>query len=349
MSSLASSLALLAAVALLGVLGYNLWNSRQRRLKRGAQTRAGEQPAGTADPRGEPSLGAGGDSGAQRAGGADPVPGNDAARGSARGPLDDRTDCLVAWELPAPVSGERLIQLVSGLRLAGTKPIAVEGIAAELSANSGDEAHAWQPPVTGTVYDRVRVGVLLANRHGPLNALEFSEFVSGVQTLAEYLSVLADTPDMNAVLTRARELDEICAQLDAQVELGVECGEALGVAELAAIAAECSCVERGNNRYARLGERGEVLFSLALADAPNRIALLLDVARAPADQQPWQKLVNAAALCAQRLGGALTDDAGRVVAPEHLERIDRQIEQRYQSLENAGFAAGSPLALRLFT
>ena len=178
--------------------------------------------------------------------------------------------------------------------------------------------------------------------------MEFSEFVAGVHALAEQLSVLADTPDMSAVLARARELDESCEQLDAQVGLGVEAPEALGVADLARLAQACGCVERGNNRYARLGESGEVLFSLALADAPNRLTLLLDVPRAPAAQQPWRAMLECAQRCAQALGGVLTDDGGRPVAPEHLARIDQQIDQRYGSLEAAGFPAGSALALRLF-
>ncbi len=190
--------------------------------------------------------------------------------------------------------------------------------------------------------------MLLANRHGPLNAMEFSEFVAAIQSLADQLSVLADTPDMAAVLARARALDDACAQLDAQVGLGVEAPDALGVADLARLAEECACTERGNNRYARLGPSGEVLFSLALSDAPNRLSLLLDVPRAPAGSEPWREMAASAQLCAQRLGGVVVDDAGRPLAAVHLERIDQQIAQRQQSLADAGFEPGSPLALRVF-
>ncbi|HOA95401.1 MAG TPA: hypothetical protein PKJ79_16740, partial [Quisquiliibacterium sp.] len=143
-----------------------------------------------------------------------------------------------------------------------------------LTASAGDdvavdadpsvgEAWTWQAPAVGVVFERVRVGVLLANRHGPLNAMEFSEFVAGVQALAEQISALADTPDMNSVLARARTLDDTCAQLDAQLGIGVETREPMGLADLAREAEAGGCVERGNNRYARLGPSGEVLFSIA--------------------------------------------------------------------------------------
>ncbi|HQD82865.1 MAG TPA: hypothetical protein PK929_07340, partial [Quisquiliibacterium sp.] len=44
----------------------------------------------------------------------------------------------------------------------------------------------------------------------------------------------------------------------------------------------------------------------------------------------------------------LIDDAGRALAEPQLERIGLQVRQRHQGLEEAGFPAGSPLALRLF-
>jgi len=412
MSSLATSLLLLAAVAVVAVFAYNVWLGRGRDAPRPDERRAQGSPApeaaGPSGARAEPSLqldpGRATDSVGARADAEPappqveaPVPAAAPARAGPGPAISARTDCIVEWVLPIPLPGERLIHHTLGLRRAGSKPITVEvaalhddapgdaadAIAAEpaSAASAADEPSlavqdgappapgaagegspgapapaavrgapepAWQAPLAGRQYDLVRVGILLANRHGPLNAMEFSEFVAGVHALAEQLSVLADTPDMSAVLARARELDESCEQLDAQVGLGVEAPEALGVADLARLAQACGCVERGNNRYARLGESGEVLFSLALADAPNRLTLLLDVPRAPAAQQPWRAMLECAQRCAQALGGVLTDDGGRPVAPEHLARIDQQIDQRYGSLEAAGFPAGSALALRLF-
>ena len=49
-----------------------------------------------------------------------------------------------------------------------------------------------------------------------------------------------------------------------------------------------------------------------------------------------------------RLQGVLVDDSGRPLSDAALERIGAQLAQRYESLDRAGFAAGSPIALRLF-
>ncbi len=353
MSSLEISLALLAGLAVAVVFGYNVWTGRARTRspRPGRQRKLGEGSGARAEPSLALQREAAGeanpheaDEPAEQPAQAQAAWSTDAAPGAVRAQavLDPLTDCIVEFALPAPISGARILQLTRNLRRVGSKPVLVE---AGLRAREDIPASS---PTSDESYDQLRVGVLLANRHGPLNAMEFTEFVNGLQYLAEQLSVLADTPDMMPVLERARDLDDRCANLDAQLGLGVEAPEPLGIADLARLAAETGCVERGNNRYARLGPGGEVLYSLALADAPNRLQLLLDVPRAPAECNPWTAMCDCATVCAERLGGLLVDDSGKPLPVAQLERIGQQIAQRHESLEAAGFPAGSALALRLF-
>lgn len=256
--------------------------------------------------------------------------------------LSELCDCIVEIPLRSAWPGERLIALAQRFRRAGAKPVAIEG------RRAGASADQWGALSASRQYEALRAGILLANRHGPLNAMEYSEFVTGVQTIADAVSALADTPDMAAVLARARDLDATCAQLDAQIGLNVEAPEALGPAQLAALAAPLAIVERGSNRYARLGDQGEVVFSVALADTPNRLTFLLDVPRSSPDSDAWGRMLDAARACAQHLGGRLVDDGGRPLADSSLAQIGRQLVQRYESLEAIGVPAGSALALRVF-
>lgn len=255
--------------------------------------------------------------------------------------LSELCDCIIVLKLSTPWAGERLLPVTQRFRRAGGKPVAAE-------ARPTGAADDWQPVIPGQHYDAVRIGILLANRNGPLNALEYSDFIAGVQALAEQFGCSADVPDMNGVLVRARDLDATCAQFDGLVGLNVECVEPLGPDHLAALAGPLALAERGNNRYARLGPHGEVVFSVALADAPNRIAFLLDVPRAAPALEPWGQTVGCAMQCAQRLGGRLIDDNGRGLSEADLTRVDRQVRQRYESLEAIGLPAGSSLALKVF-
>lgn len=256
--------------------------------------------------------------------------------------LSEVSDCIVTLALASPCPGERLTAIAQRFRRAGGKPVAIEGRA------DGSGPGDWHAPAPGVQYEALRIGVLMANRHGPLNAMEYSEFVAGVQSIAESLSALADTPDMAAVLARARDLDATCAQLDAQIGVNVEAHDPLGPAQLAGLAGALSVVERGSNRYARIGAQGELVFSVALADVPGRLTFLLDVPRCPPALEAWAHMIGTARECAARLGGRLVDDAGQPLADASLAQIGRQLLQRYDSLEAIGLPAGSPLALKVF-
>ena len=254
--------------------------------------------------------------------------------------LHEAADCVVeilfdGHDIPAA----RLLQLTQATRRVGGKPVLFEGQTA---------LNDWEPIVAGERFYGVRGGVLLANRNGPLNAMEFSEFAGVMQTLGEHLERTVVMPDMPLTLNKARALDAQCAELDAQIGLNVICPEPLSTHDLSQVAAEMGLSERGNNRFAALGEFGEVLFSVALSDAPNRLTFLLDVPRAPAAAAPWEMMVNCAQRCAVRYAAQLVDDADKPVSIPALERIGGQLGQRYQRLADASFVAGSPVALRLF-
>lgn len=415
MSTLQWSLAILAAVVLVIVVGLNIWQARRgrRRLDSATATiaarsdaRSGNRieptitPASTADAAVEPgaagtvgiasgapvasspasaSAAAGGYPGAAArtarasvgvpaamataaaaasdARGHDAAasaPGTDAAGGvtppepaaiagvdGGRQPvLNPAIDCIIEIELPAPQPAERLFPATHGLRRVASKPVYFEGH----DIASGE----WQAIEAGRAYGALRCGVLLANRHGPLNAMEFSELAAGLQPIAEQLDSLVHLPDMSAVLARAREVDAQCADLDAQVGLNIESPEPPTFTDLQECAESNGLTERGNNLYAKLGPDGEVLFSLALGDVANRLTLLLDVPRAPVEHDPWRQMVDCAVTCAARLGGRIVDDSGRPLDLAALERIEEQLAERWAALEAAGFPAGSQAAMRLF-
>lgn len=257
--------------------------------------------------------------------------------------LSPMCDCIVTLPLDTPMPGERLIAATQGIRRAGGKPIVVDGL--PMGFASEDDA---VPLAAGISFRALRMGVLLANRHGPLNAMEYSEFVAAAQAVADQLATLADTPDMADAIARARDLDATCAQLDAQIGLNVDSPEALGPAQVAALAGELGMVDRGGHRHARLGPGGELVFTMSLTDSPQRLGFLLDVPRTAESLEGWSAMLDCARDVAARLSGRVVDDAGRPIPLESLDTIARQLAQRYASLEAIGLPAGSPLAMRVF-
>ncbi|MGE0797981.1 MAG: hypothetical protein AB7G13_20450 [Lautropia sp.] len=246
---------------------------------------------------------------------------------------------VVVLAPPAPVNAERLIALTSSLRHVGSKAIRIE-------VDTG--GRRWEPLKSGLRVHRVRCSLLLANRLGPLNAIELSDFDAAMESLAEQLQAPYRAADMNDVLRAARELDAAAARLDTQVDLGVELGEPLTAQRLAAIARQLDLYDRGGGRHARFADHGELLYTMTAGASPDLVAFVLDVPRTVQPQAAWRGMVASASACAQALGGRVIDSAGRGMSVGMIDAVDRQIRKRTDELASAGLPAGSPAAMRVF-
>jgi ZipA, C-terminal FtsZ-binding domain len=253
--------------------------------------------------------------------------------------LSDDFDYLIEFALPSLQSGERLIALTAAHRRAGGKPIAFDGL---LSTGQ------WVILQPGELYIALRAGLLLANRHGPLNAMEFSDFGNFAQALSKQLDCEVALADMPRILSRARDVDRRCAELDAQLGISIQTSSVTSPAMLSAVAVEQGLTERGGGRFAKLDENGGTLFTLSFGEQGDKLAMLLDVPRANAQHRPWQQMLQCADVLAQRLDGQLVDDTGKPLPPGVWGQIEEQLRQRYWALDAAGIEPGSARALRLF-
>jgi hypothetical protein len=273
-----------------------------------------------------------------------PVPSAAPDGAFARPVISERTDCIAVLRFLQPLACERIASVAQSFRRAGGKPVLTEVALTPLPA----EALEWHVPRAGQSCSFARFGLLLANRAGPLNALEYTEFAQRVREIASSFGVGVEIADMTLTLSRARELDSESASLDASICLNVDAGEVLGPSQLSALAGPLAIVERGNNRYARLNARGDTLFSVSLGERSNRLGFLLDLPRVDAGANAFAAMLECAKVAARRLPGRLVDDDGRSLSDRALEQIARGIEDRHRALNEAGFAAGSPAALRVF-
>jgi ZipA, C-terminal FtsZ-binding domain len=253
--------------------------------------------------------------------------------------LSDDYDYLIEFALPSLQSGERLLALTAAHRRAGGKPMAFDGLLA-----SGQ----WVVLQPGEIYVSLRAGLLLANRHGPLNAMEFSDFGNFAQDLSKQLDCEVTLADMPRILSRARDVDRRCAELDAQLGISIQTSSVTSPAMLSAVATEQGLTERGGGRFAKLDDHGGTLFTLSFGEQGDKLAMLLDVPRANAHYRPWQQMLQCAEALAQRLDGQLVDDTGKPLPQGVWGQIEEQLRQRYWALDAAGIEPGSARALRLF-
>ncbi|HTR07304.1 MAG TPA: cell division protein ZipA C-terminal FtsZ-binding domain-containing protein [Paraburkholderia sp.] len=268
--------------------------------------------------------------------------------------VDRRIDCIVPIRLGAPVAGERVIPFAQRLRRAGSKPVHIEG-----KPECGD---GWELLQNGVRYEELRAAAQLANRNGPLNELEFSEFVTGVQQFADALDAAPEFPDMMETVAMARELDGFAAQCDAQLSINVMSDGAPWSANyVQAVAAQDGLLlSRDGTRFVKLDVKQSPVFMLQFGDTNflrddltykggELITLILDVPVADEDILPFRLMCDYAKSLAERIGGRVVDDQRRPLPESVLQSIDKQLMTLYAKLEQAGIPAGSPATRRLFS
>jgi hypothetical protein len=347
-STLTIALASLGGVVLAAVVAHGAWQARKAGPKRAA-----DEPASA--PRPEPREPVLDDATLPAAAPAATTPIEPRVkRYQAR--LDALIDAIAPLTLEAPVSGEMVLLHLPTTRRAGSKPFLIEG----LNAESGD----WESPAPGQRYGEFQAGVQLANRTGPLNEIEYSEFVQKVQAFAEAVGAMADFPDMLDVVARARELDAFAGEHDAQLAVHLQ-------ARSAAWSVGYIQQHAGRHGFVAGAVPGRLVLpsaeegappvltltfdpQAAFADDPARAAvrdvmLSFDVPQTDPTADPfvaWQASAQALAL---GMDAAIVDDRGQALSPEGFAAIGGELKQLYEKLEGRDLAAGSAAARRLFS
>lgn len=269
--------------------------------------------------------------------------------------LDALLDSVVPIALDAPVSGEAVLATMPSTRRVGSKPFSVDA----LNASTGE----WEFPQSGARYTQLQAGLQLANRSGPMNDIEFSEFVVKMQIFCDALGGTPDFPDMRSEVNRSRELDQFASEHDAQLGFELRAKQAAWspsyIQQMAAREGFVAGPMPGRLVLPASTQGQPSLLSLsfdtqaALSDDLDQSALrsctlALDVTHVAREEQAFGRMRKAARALAHSMDGALTDDRGMALSDAALDQIAKDIEQLYDRLEQHGLPAGSSLARRLF-
>ena len=377
MSTLQLGLAIIGGLVLAGVVAYNAWvtrNSAPRTVRERGEARddaAGEDPSPylSADPaereieRIEPVLD---DESVPSAGSTD-APAPVAAAPVSITPmmsqppekrpgLDALIDTIAPLQLEHEVSGDALLAALPGTRRVGSKPFAVEG--------QSEATGEWESPRAGQRYRALQAGVQLANRSGPLNDIEFSEFVVKAQAFADAVGASPDFPDMRGEVARARELDAFASGHDAQLGFTLRARRtAWSPGYVAQHASRLGFVAGAlpGRMVLSSSQTGQApILSLmfdsqaAMAEDPEQsalreIALSLEVTHVPRGEQPFLRMRQTATALAEAMEGVVTDDGGQPLSTDTMDRIGEDLESLYDALDSRDLSAGSPQARRLFS
>jgi hypothetical protein len=356
MSELQISLIALGVLIILAIVGFNWWQDRRARRKMqdslpdvsedalfGAGT-AGERDNQERREPGLGSLGLTAQSEGLNEGGSveDHLPASVVE-------ADSMTEAVIELHLAQPLTGSELaVHLREGLQV-GRRPVRV--------LLQTDQGHVSNQIAANQSYTAVQLAVSLANRSGPVTAIEWSQIWTKAQSLADKLEAAVDGPEQNDVLALADGLDSTCATLDAQVTLTLVLRERRAVEDVLSSAKAMGFVD-GASHLAWMGDHGLECFTLFRADGQpmnqasshvDQLTLLLDVPRSPANPVSFARMMEVGQELARRVGGDIVDDQGKPLSPGADVAIDQQLQALYAQLEAAGLTPGSERARRVFS
>ena len=340
MSDLQIGLVTLGAVLILLVVVFNWW--QDRRVRRKMQDKFPEAPA---DPlmaqldaeRREPTVRI-----------AETLAEKKTEAAVAAEEIDPSSEAVIDVQFPQPVEGEQLIELLRAYLRVETKPVRL------FASTINGEHHAY--PNAGDSYVSMQLAVILANRQGPLTEIEWSRLWMAAQNLAQQLDGSVDGPDQAEVMERAQQLDQLCANLDAQVGISLQLREPIATNTVRQVVVSAGFMEYGK-QLAWLASSGLPRFTLLFNGKPalnlqsanvDRLDLLLDLPNSPKDEQAFSRMASVGRDLALRLDADLIDDQGQVLTDHYDQDIDQQLYQLYKQLEQAGFKAGETRTQRVF-
>jgi hypothetical protein len=260
-------------------------------------------------------------------------------------PVDGLIDCVVPLMLDSPVRGEKVLTAIQSLRHVGNKPVHFIG---------QREDGTWDVITHGAAYTALQAGIQLANRHGALNELEYSEFVNLLRQMADALDAEPDLPDMNQVIATARELSQFVNEYYAQLSVNVVSkGAPWDINTLLAALERQGFDLRPDGRLVMPDGDGGILFSLSTnvtlaSETTSRLTLLLDVPCVAQSNEGFNAMVACARMLAGRLDGVVVDDGNQPLSESALKEISDQVATFYSHMDAAEVPAGSIRALRLF-
>ena len=270
--------------------------------------------------------------------------------------IDPIIDCVIDLPLDYPLSSERILPLLKHLRYAGNKPIYCEGLNLKRQARELIRA--------GQGYRDMSIAVQLANRHGPITAIELSEFISGVQNFAKNVEIAITTPDLTHVLSQAQTLDTYAQQNDVQICLHIETSQKTWLASQLKAQFERDGLllspQGMHYHYYQDKNVSTPIFMLSFGQVnflyddinhitDKKITIYFNAPHVAQGIQAFRLTWSYAQHLAVTLSGTIIDDMGNPLSDKAIKIIEQHLCELYARLSRYGIPAGSTNALRLFS
>lgn len=270
--------------------------------------------------------------------------------------LDPRLEFIVAMELVDPVSVHQILHSQREILQKVSKPVHWVGF--------NDLTREWVRLGADANMNvrRLRVGLQLANRMGPVTDADLVVFAGAMQALADELMAVADMPSIR-VRDQAVEIDHFCAEVDLEIGINlVSKGTPFSGTKIRALAEAAGMILGADSLFTRYDDDGRAQFYLQNLESTqfspesirtmttHGLTFLLDVPRVDHGERVFMQMAELAKRFAETLHGTLVDDNRQALSDVQLEHIRREFIGKPQAvMASYSLPAGSAQALRLFS
>lgn len=270
--------------------------------------------------------------------------------------LDPRIEFVVAMELVDAVPAMQILHSQRSTLARLHKPVHWVGF--------NERSREWErlAPDSELPVRRLRVGLQLVNRMGPLSESDVVVFTNAMHALADELMAVANMPPVD-LLNQAAEVDRFCAAVDLEIGVNlVSRQSAFPGTKIRALAEAAGMVLGVDGLFTRYDDLGRPQFSLQNYESTafsadtlrtlttHGLTFLMDVPRVDHGERVFMQMTEIARRFADTLNGALVDDNRQPLSDSQLEHIRREFIGKPQAtMASFGLAAGSAQSLRLFS
>jgi ZipA, C-terminal FtsZ-binding domain len=270
--------------------------------------------------------------------------------------LDPRLEFIVAMELVDPVPASQIIHSQYEALRRVSKPVHW--------VTFNERNREWEriAPDSEAPVRRLRVGLQLVDRMGPVSEADLANFTGAIHALADDLLAVADMP-ASRLLDQAAEIDRFCAAVDLEIGVNlVSRSTPFSGTKIRALAESAGMTLGDDGSFTRRDDFGRTQFTLQnfettrfSADSIRNVTthgltFVLDVPRVDHGERVFQQMVELAKRFAETLQGTLVDDNRQPLNDVQLDHIRREFIGKPQAtMASYGIPAGSAQALRLFS
>lgn len=270
--------------------------------------------------------------------------------------LDPRIELIAAFELVEPARAAHLMAAQREVLQRIARPIHWVGF--------NEQTREWERLKADgeTAVRRLRVGLQLVNRLGPVSDADLALFIGAMQALADAEMAVVQLPSPR-VQEQAAALDRFSAAVDLEIGINlVSKGVPFSGTKIRALAEAAGMVLGVDGLFTRYDDLGHPQFSLQnLESTPfsaegirslstHGLTFLLDVPRVAHGERVFLQMIELGRRFAETLQGVLVDDNRVPLGEPQIEHIRREFVGKPQALMvEHGMPAGSPQALRLFS